>query len=109
MLPALEISAVGELTESLPSQEEPGAMKQCRHLLSKTKEQQQNQASKQTKTKTKKTKKHKKQKNQNKKTKQTNKKKETKYKKGNRKKAKKGEGRFQLKFVRNRSCKLAQD
>ena len=50
MLPALEISAAGELTESLPSQEEPGAMKQC-HLLSKTKEQQQSQASKQTKKK----------------------------------------------------------
>ena len=50
MLPALEISAAGELTESLPSQEEPGAMKQC-HLLSKTKEQQQSQASKQKKKK----------------------------------------------------------
>lgn len=69
MLPALEISAVGELTESLPSQEEPGAMKQCQHLLSKTKEQQQNQASKQTK-------------------------KENKIQKGNRKKAKKGRGGF---------------
>lgn len=55
MLPALEISAAGELTESLPSQEEPGAMKQC-HLLSKTKEQQQSQASKQTKKKKKETK-----------------------------------------------------
>lgn len=53
MLPALEISSVGELTESLPSQEEPGAMKQCQHLLSKTKEQQQNQASKQAKKETK--------------------------------------------------------
>lgn len=70
MLPALEISAAGELTESLPSQEEPGAMKQC-HLLSKTKEQQQSQASKQTK-----------------------KKKGNKIKKGNRKKAKNGRGGF---------------
>lgn len=85
MLPALEISAAGELTESLPSQEEPGAMKQC-HLLSKTKEQQQSQASKQTKKKKRK---------QNKKRQQEE--------------SKKWKGRFQLKVLRNRSCKLAQD